>query len=52
MRGSIFYDKSRQSAVETSREFLRHREKLNLINNRQYSTMRKFEFLFTQTSLQ
>lgn len=41
MRGSIFYDSSRHSALETTRNFDKHREKLDLINSRLHSTMCK-----------
>jgi hypothetical protein len=46
MRGSIFYDSSRLTALETSKSFQKHRENLQLINNRLSSNICKHTQLF------
>ena len=42
MRGSIFYDSSRLHAKETNKFFEMHKERLEQINSRQKSSMRKY----------
>ena len=43
MRGSIFYDVNRLTAVEASMELMRHRKRIDVINERKHSDICKFK---------
>jgi len=44
MRGSIYYDTSRVTAIETNIQFEKHKRRLLEISSRQHSRMCKFCF--------
>ena len=44
MRGSIFYDVNRLTAVEASMELMRHRKRIEVINDRKHSDICKFNY--------